>query len=106
MGLVRDSVTEWISVFEELPKPDQTVWIWWRDREVVVGCKVDYECDPDWGWYSFEDDKCKWTKFWSPIRLSPRDMYSPQFEAIINGLHHYKPHQPRVTPAPVPGTGA
>ena len=59
----------WISVENELPKPFEVVWIYWRDREVLLGCRT-YELehyDPSEGWYQFEDEKCRWTHWWMPI---------------------------------------
>jgi len=66
---------EWINVKNSLPTPYQVVWIFWRDSEVLLGCRV-YEgieetrCPPSEGWYSFEDEKCRWTDWWMPITSS------------------------------------
>jgi len=65
----------WTSVKDELPKPFEVVWIYWRNREVLLGCRV-YEgeeaikCEPSEGWYSFEDQKCRWTNFWMKVEDS------------------------------------
>jgi hypothetical protein len=60
---------EWISVEDELPKPFEIVWIFWRDKEVLLGCRTyegaeEKECPPSEGWYSFSDEKCRWTHYW------------------------------------------
>jgi hypothetical protein len=70
----------WIKVTEKLPKPFEVVWIYWRDRQVLLGCRT-YEdeeaikCDPSEGWYSFEDGKCRWTRHWMSVHdsLDPPD---------------------------------
>lgn len=65
-------MSEWVNVKDRLPKPMQKVWIYWRDREVVMGRRI-YEGEeelnqpPEEGWYSFEDDKCRWTNWWMPL---------------------------------------
>ena len=73
---------EWISVKERLPDPWQVVWIYWRDREVLLGCRTyereeEKQCDSTEGWYSFEDEKCKWTNWWMQINASSFDKPSP-----------------------------
>lgn len=60
-------MTEWISVNEKLPKLFEVVWIYWKDREVLLGCRVDLDSEPSEGWYSFEDDKCRWSNWWIPV---------------------------------------
>lgn len=65
-------MNEWISVFDELPPAFTPVWIYWRDREVLLGCytyegedvppKGD-ECCAE-GWYSFDDEKVRWCYWW------------------------------------------
>ncbi len=71
---------KWINVKDELPKPFEVVWIYWRDREVLFGCRTyideeqeKYNCDPSEGWYSFEDEKCRWTNWWKRIDSSNLD---------------------------------
>jgi len=68
---------EWISVTEKLPELFEVVWIYWRDREVLMGFRCDeehtLEKDPEWGWYSIKDEKSKWCKWWMPIKCSPFD---------------------------------
>ena len=66
---------EWISVHEQLPRPFEVVWIYWRDREILLGCRV-YQDDeeksqsPSEGWYSFEDEKCRGTHWWMRVEDS------------------------------------
>ncbi len=63
---------DWIKVTEDLPNPFEVVWIYWRDKEVLLGCRT-YQgdeaisCDPSEGWYSFEDEKCRWTHYWHRV---------------------------------------
>lgn len=63
---------QWINVEHELPKPFEVVWIFWRNREVLLGCRI-YQgdealrCPPSEGWYSFEDEKCRWTHCWQRV---------------------------------------
>jgi len=73
---------EWIKVTDKLPKPYEIVWIYWRDREVLLGCrtyegKEEHECEPSEGWYSIGDEKCRWTNWWQYYRiekpLPPKD---------------------------------
>lgn len=78
MSKESDEVKEWISVKDDLPKPFEVVWIYWRDREILLGCRT-YEgeeaikCEPSEGWYSFEDEKCKWTHWWQRVDSSNLD---------------------------------
>lgn len=72
----------WIKVTDDLPNPFEVVWIYWRDREVLLGCrtyigKEEFICDPAEGWYSFEDQKCRWTNFWKRIDDSCLDKPDP-----------------------------
>lgn len=65
-------MSEWISVKDRLPKPFEIVWIYWRDETVVLGFrsytgKEHLECPPDEGWYSYEYEKSRWTKWWMPL---------------------------------------
>ncbi len=66
-------MTKWIKVTDDLPDPFEPVWIYWRDREVLIGChcydgEERIKCDPSEGWYSYEDEKCKWTHWWHPLK--------------------------------------
>ncbi len=68
---------DWINVKDRLPQPDEPVWIYWRDREVQIGWRTYHgkeaiECEPNEGWYSWEDGKCKWTNWWMPITNKPK----------------------------------
>lgn len=73
---------EWISVKDKLPDPFEVVWIYWRDKEVLLGCRT-YDgheaviCDPSEGWYSFQDDKCRWTHFWQKVNSMNLDKPNP-----------------------------
>ena len=76
---------DWINVKNSLPLPWQVVWIYWRDREVLLGCRT-YEgeeaikCEPTDGWYSFDDEKCRWTNWWMPVDRSSFDKPQPPKE--------------------------
>jgi len=64
----------WISVKDQLPKPYEIVWIYWRDREVLLGCRVyegreEKECAANEGWYSLEDEKCRFSNWWQYYRI-------------------------------------
>lgn len=37
---------DWISVKDRLPNLDEPVWIYWKDREVVIGHKTAIDCEP------------------------------------------------------------
>lgn len=72
----------WISVKEDLPKPFEVVWIRWRDKEVLLGCRTymgeeAIQCDPSEGWYSFEDEKSGWTHQWARVGSSTLDKPYP-----------------------------
>lgn len=60
---------KWINVKDELPKPFEVVWAYWRNREVLLACKVDNinHCEPEECWYSFEDNKCRWVNYWMRV---------------------------------------
>jgi len=60
---------KWIGVKDELPKQFEVVWVYWRDREVLLACRTHKpnEYEPCEGWYSFEDDKCKWVNWWQRV---------------------------------------
>ena len=64
-------MSEWISVYDRVPKEFEIVWVFWRDREVVIGYqtlspKEGYH--PDEHWYSLENEKERWAKYWMPIK--------------------------------------
>lgn len=75
-------MTDWIKCTDRLPNPFEPVWIYWRDREVLLGCRT-YQgeeaiiCDPCEGWFSFEDDKCRWTHYWMKVDQSNFDRPNP-----------------------------
>src|SRR5580692_8071363 len=91
-------MNSWTNVNERLPDGSQLVWIYWRDREVLLGFKVDHDCDPEWGWYSLEDDKCKWTKYWRPIEGSEKMTYAKP--NITDVLEPFIPAPPSVSEVP------
>lgn len=73
----------WTNVKDTLPDPFEVVWIYWRNREVLLGCRV-YEDDPNGkkygsseGWYSFEDEKCRWNHYWMSVKDSGLDKPDP-----------------------------
>ena len=61
-------MTEWISVKDRLPKAWEPCWIYWKDSEVVIGCRTyePDEQDPTDGWYEYEN-KVRWANYWMPI---------------------------------------
>lgn len=63
----------WINVNDSIPEPYTIVWIYWRNNEVLLGCRVNNEGDPTQNWYSFDDEKCKWANFWLPIESGNLD---------------------------------
>lgn len=69
---------EWINVKDSMPEPWDVVWIYWRNQEVLLGCKT-YEgaeyrnCSPSEGWYSFEHEKCRGTNWWLPVTRASFD---------------------------------
>jgi len=66
-------MTPWINVKDRLPSLEEPVWIWWKDREVVIGWKTTSDCEPEECWYSFHGgDKCRYTHWWMPIDLNTR----------------------------------
>ena len=77
---------EWIKCSERLPDPFDVVWIYWRDREVLLGCrtyigKEKTECDPTEGWYSFADEKVRYTNWWMPVTIINLDPPKPPEES-------------------------
>lgn len=92
---------DWISVNTRLPELFEVVWIYWRDREVLLGFRCDdqhnIENDPESGWYSIEDEKSKWCKWWMPVRCSPFDKplapHAPPTKMSEKGIvfHRYSP---------------
>jgi hypothetical protein len=78
---------EWINVRDRLPKPFQNVWIYWRDREVLIVHRTyivedETKQPPNEGWYSIEDEKCRWTNWWQPIpKPNP-----PTLEETLHGM--------------------
>jgi hypothetical protein len=71
---------EWIRVKDDLPKPFEVVWIYWRDREVLLGCRTAEDCEPEDCWYSFEDDKCRWSNWWQRVQAINLDKPEPPKE--------------------------
>ncbi len=72
----------WISVENELPKPFEVVWIYWRDKEVLLGCRTyqdaeHYDCEVSEGWYSFDYEKGRWTNYWQRVSASNLDKPDP-----------------------------
>ena len=68
---------KWINVVDELPKPFEVVWVYWRNREVLLACKTyteedqkKYNCELEWGWYSFEDEKTGSASLWMRVEDS------------------------------------
>lgn len=75
---------KWVNVYEGLPRLYYVVWIYTKQREVLLGCRIDPDCDPDCGWYSFADEECKQIDFWLPIRentLERPDVPSEEYES-------------------------
>lgn len=77
-------MSDWISVYQKLPALYTPVWIYWRNEEVVIGQRMGYQTEPDWGWYSFEHDKEKWTYWWMPIskKMYPQPPVNPESNMI------------------------
>lgn len=75
-------ITDWINVQDEVPPPWLVVWVYWRDREVLLGCKTEKrdECEPTDCWYSFEDGKCRFTNWWMPVNAGTFDGPEPPKE--------------------------
>jgi hypothetical protein len=73
----------WIKVTDKLPKLFENVWIYYRDREVLIGYRTyqgkhTIECPANEGWYSIEDEKCRWTNYWKPIEKPNPPNINPQ----------------------------
>lgn len=69
-------MNEWINVKDSIPSPFQVVWIYWRDREVVLGCRIVELAEgdnPSEEWYSFDHEMCRWTHWWQPVSSSNWD---------------------------------
>jgi len=64
---------DWISVGSSIPVPFQVVWIYWKDVEVLLGCRIDDDWIASEDWYSFDDEKCGWARFWLPIESGNLD---------------------------------
>ena len=88
-------MSEWISVKDHLPDLLELVWIYWRDREVDLGCRTDAHYDlhnqPSWGWYSFQDQKGGWAHWWQPIKVNIN--FKP--EKWCECLFPYRPCAPK-----------
>jgi len=66
-------MNEWIHVKDRLPNQNEPVWIYWRDREVVIGWKCYSFGEPSEDWYSYHGgDKARWTNWWMPIDLKQK----------------------------------
>jgi len=70
----------WTHVNDSLPDPFEVIWIYWRDREVLLGCRTyvgeeAIRCIPSEGWYSFEYEKCRWAHYWQ--RVSEMNLDKP-----------------------------
>lgn len=68
---------KWINVKNKLPHLFEIVWIYWKDREVLLGCRTAEDCEPNECWYSFEDEKCRWNHWWMSHKDSPCDKPRP-----------------------------
>lgn len=73
----------WTNVKDGLPDPFEVVWIYWRDKEVLLACRTydndeRYSTEPSEGWYSFEDEKCRWTHYWMSVKSSLDKPDAPQ----------------------------
>lgn len=79
----------WMNVKDSMPKPYEVFWIYWRDREVLLGCITDAWDDshPEWGWYSFEDEKCKWAFHWQRVDRINFDNPKPPTMSEIRGFN-------------------
>lgn len=74
-------MNEWISVKDKVPPIFEVVWVYWRDREVLLACKMDGEgTEPSENWYSFEDEKCRWAHWWIPVNEYTWDKPKPPEE--------------------------
>ncbi len=89
-------MNEWISVKEKLPPLFEIVWIYWRDREVHLGCRTADDGEPHECWYSFEDEKCKWTNWWmSNLDARCDHPMPPDYVEEPSNCHmHFKRYDP------------
>jgi hypothetical protein len=62
-------INSWISVNENLPKQFELVWIYWKDKEVLLGCRTEVNAEPLKCWYSIKYEKCSWANWWRPYRI-------------------------------------
>ena len=68
----------WINVVDRLPPINHLVWVYWRDREVLIGYRYHEpdQYDPTEGWVSVPDEKARWANYWMPLTKpeAPHDM--------------------------------
>ncbi len=67
------SITKWKKVTDEMPKYNEIVWGWWKNREVCLvqhSMSTDQEyykyCE-DGIWYSLDDEKTGCVSYWMPL---------------------------------------
>lgn len=64
---------EWIKVSDRVPDVEEPVWVYWKGKEVVIGWKTAYDCEPSECWYSHHGgQKCRNSDWWMPIDLNTR----------------------------------
>lgn len=44
------------------------MWIYWRNDHVAIGYHLGDDFEDEDGWYSMEDEKCRWATCWMPIK--------------------------------------
>lgn len=66
---------EWTNVKDDLPEQFEVVWVYWKNQEIVLGCRCMEESYPNTGWYSFAHEKIRWADFW--MRIKSLDKPSP-----------------------------
>jgi hypothetical protein len=86
---------EWINVFDALPKIHEVVWIYWRDREVLLGCRINDDSEPHENWYSFDDDKCRWTYWWQKVSSENLDKPFPPLGNTSSQPERLNPETPK-----------